>query len=80
MEKSAQPGKLHLWRLPNIGHRWFALVGQLAARRPQIALPRRSPLDWLFPMIGLPSLSVHRRIGHLMAIKAKAELAAKRGG
>ena len=29
------------------------LVGQLAARRPQVALPRRLPMDWAFPMIGL---------------------------
>ena len=29
------------------------LVGQLAARRPQVALPSRLPMDWAFPMIGL---------------------------
>ena len=55
-------------------------VGQLAARRAQIALPRRLPMDWAFPMIGfvgqlaarrpqvaLPGL--YRCIGHLMAIR-----------
>ena len=31
----------------------IGLVGQIAARRPQVALPRREPMDWSFPMIGL---------------------------
>ena len=54
------------------------LVCQLAARLPQVALPRRSPMDWECLMIGLvgqlaarqlPSLGVYQWIGHLMAVK-----------
>ena len=28
-------------------------VGQLAARQPQVALPRRVLMDWAFPMMGV---------------------------
>ena len=39
----------------------IGLVGQLATRRPQVALPRRLPTDWPFN-------------GHQMAIKVKVEV------
>ena len=29
------------------------LVGQLAARWSQVALPRCAPMDWAYPMFGL---------------------------
>ena len=31
----------------------IGLVGQLATRRPQVALLRRLPMEWPVPMIGL---------------------------
>ena len=31
----------------------IGFVGQLVARWPQVALPRRLPMGWAFPMIGL---------------------------
>ena len=55
------------------------LVGQLAARRPQVAIPGRLPMDWAFPVIGLvtqlaaycklPPLGLYRWISNLMAIE-----------
>ena len=60
----------------------IGLVGQLAARRLQVAIPRRLPMSWAFPLIGLVSqlaarlLQVappgrYRRIGNVMATKLK---------
>ena len=66
----------------------IGLVGRLAARRPQAALPKRFPGDWLFPMIGSISQPAVRRLqvarpgrlpldwpfnGHSFAIKVKVE-------
>ena len=39
----------------------IGLVGQLAARRPQVALPWRLPMDWAFPMTGLVGQLAARR-------------------
>ena len=40
----------------------IGLVGQLAARWAQIALPRRLPMDWAFPMIGFVGQLAARRL------------------
>ena len=40
----------------------IGFVGHLAARWPQVALPRRLPLDWVFPMIGLVGQLAARRL------------------
>ena len=42
---------------PRIG-----LVGQLGAHWPQVALPRRLPIDWAFPVIILVSQFAARRL------------------
>ena len=39
-----------------------ALVGQLAARLPQVAFPRRLPMGWALAMIGLVGQFVARRL------------------
>ena len=45
--------KLHLRRLPIFWAPMIGLVCQLAARWPQVAHPRRLPLDLAFLMVGL---------------------------
>ena len=39
----------------------IGLVGQLAARRPQVAFPWRLPMDWASPMTGLVGQLAARR-------------------
>ena len=39
----------------------IGFVCQLAARRPQVALPWRLPMDWAFPMTGLVGQLAARR-------------------
>ena len=56
MEKSVQLAAL--WRqvaLPAFTG-WApvnGLVGRLAARQPQVVLPRRLPMNWALPMMGV---------------------------
>ena len=38
------------------------LVGEPAARQPQLALPWRLPMDWAFPMFGLVVQLAARRL------------------
>ena len=79
MEKSVQLAALRRQVAPPAFTDFCALmiglVGQLAARWPQVALPRRVSMDWALPMTGLvaqlathrlqvPSLGAYRWIGH----------------
>ena len=66
MEKSVQLAALQRQVAPLAFTDYWApmtgLVGQLAARQPQVALPRRFPMDLAFPMIGLVGQLPARRL------------------
>ena len=44
----------------------ICLVGHLTVRRPQVAIPRRLPMDWAFPMIGLVGQLAARRLQEVL--------------